>query len=186
MFQDGLFVSAGGDARASYVARYPGAAHPLTAVIRLGGGGFRAFVGSTASFDGTASDGDAPIASADHGAMRQVLFNLIANAVKYAKPDQTVSIEFGGARVEGENLYWVRDRGIGFDMRYAEKIYGVFQRLHSDADIEGSGIGLAIVQRVVQRHGGRAWAESEPGKGSSFFFTLPVELANEESEAVNA
>ena len=106
--------------------------------------------------------------------------------MKYAKPGETVHIEFGG-RPEGDcNLYWVRDDGIGFDMRYAEKIFGVFQRLHSTTDIEGTGVGLAIVQRIVQRHGGRVWAESEPGKGSVFFFTLPIAAsAGDELEAVN-
>jgi PAS domain S-box-containing protein len=130
--------------------------------------------------------GDLPAARADRGAMRQVLFNLIANAIKYANPNGTIHIEFGG-RTEGDhNLYWVRDQGIGFDMRYAEKIFGVFQRLHSDVEIEGSGVGLAIVQRVVQRHHGRVWAESEPGKGATFFFTLPVAAeAIEDMEAVN-
>ncbi|GEM_PF-1155737 len=129
---------------------------------------------------------DVPIVSADRTAIRQVVFNLIANAVKYAKPGEAVHIELGGTRRDGENVYWVRDRGIGFDMRYAQKIFGVFQRLHPDAEIEGSGVGLAIVERVVQRHGGRVWAEGQPGAGSTFYFTLPAEEATlEESEAVN-
>ena len=119
-------------------------------------------------------DGHVPIAVADRSAVRQVLFNLIANAVKYAKPEAAVHIEFGGGRLGDHNIYWIRDRGIGFDMRYAEKIFGVFQRLHSDGGIEGSGVGLAIVQRIIQRHGGRVWAESEPGQGATFFFTLPA------------
>jgi light-regulated signal transduction histidine kinase (bacteriophytochrome) len=131
-------------------------------------------------------EGDVPNARADRGAIRQVVFNLIANAVKYSRPEGTIRIEFGGRHDGDHNLYWVRDEGIGFDMRYAEKIFGVFQRLHTDAEFEGSGVGLAIVQRIVQRHGGRVWAESEPGKGTTFFFTLPeAEDPIEEREAVN-
>jgi len=129
---------------------------------------------------------EAPMASADHAAIRQVLFNLIANAIKYRKEGQAVSIEFGGSTEGEENVYWLRDRGIGFDMRYAQKIFGVFQRLHSDAEIEGTGVGLAIVQRVVERHGGRVWAESEPGAGASFHFSLPVAVpasAREDADA---
>jgi PAS domain S-box-containing protein len=132
---------------------------------------------------------DAPMAFADAAAMRHVMFNLIANAVKYSKPEMPVQIEFGGRNNADHSVYWLSDRGIGFDMRYAEKIFGVFQRLHSNAEIEGSGVGLAIVQRIVERHGGRVWAESEIGQGTTFFFTLPVaqneieeaEIANERS-----
>ena len=117
---------------------------------------------------------DAPLAMADAAAIRHVMFNLIANAVKYAKPGEPVHIEFGGEGNADHTVYSVSDRGIGFDMRYAEKIFGVFQRLHTNAEIEGSGVGLAIVQRIVERHGGRVWAESEVGKGTTFFFTLPA------------
>jgi signal transduction histidine kinase len=118
--------------------------------------------------------GDIPPARADRATIRQVLVNLLSNAVKYTKPAGTIRIEFGGRSDGDRNVYWVRDQGIGFDPRYAEKIFGVFQRLHTDAEFEGSGVGLAIVQRIMLRHGGRAWAESEPGKGAEFFFTLPV------------
>jgi len=114
---------------------------------------------------------DAPMALADVGAIRHVMFNLIANAVKYSKPDGHVHIEFGGEAHDGENRFWVRDRGIGFDPKYAEKIFGVFQRLSTD--VEGSGVGLAIVQRIIEKHGGRTWAEGDPGNGAAFFFTLP-------------
>ncbi len=129
---------------------------------------------------------ETPIAFADAGAMRHVLFNLIANAVKYSKPAEDVHIEIGGRSNGDHGVYWVSDRGIGFDMRYAEKIFGVFQRLHTNAEIEGSGVGLAIVQRIVERHGGRVWAESEIGKGSTFFFTLPVtQSETEDAEVAN-
>jgi len=132
------------------------------------------------------ANGEAPIARADRSAIRQVLFNLIANAVKYSKPQAPIHIELGGRSSGDHNLYWVRDHGIGFDMRYAKKIFGVFQRLHSDGEIEGSGVGLAIVQRIIQRHGGRVWAEGEPGKGAVFFFTLPVtQIEIQEMELIN-
>jgi len=125
---------------------------------------------------------DLPPAHADRATMRHVLVNLLSNAVKYAKPSEKILIEFGGSSDGDHNVYWIRDRGIGFDPRYAQKIFGVFQRLHTDAEFEGSGVGLAIVQRIMQRHGGRVWAESELGKGAAFFFTLPV-AGNEIREA---
>ncbi|HJT18032.1 MAG TPA: ATP-binding protein [Thermoanaerobaculia bacterium] len=115
--------------------------------------------------------GEAPTALADVGAIRHVMFNLIANAVKYCKPDGHVHIDFGGETTDGVNRYWVRDRGIGFDQKYSEKIFGVFQRLSNS--VEGSGVGLAIVQRIIEKHGGRVWAEAEPDKGAAFYFTLP-------------
>jgi two-component system sensor kinase len=117
---------------------------------------------------------DLPPALADQTTLRQVLVNLLTNAVKYAKPEGDIRIELGGQRDEVHNIYWVRDNGIGFDMRYAEKIFGVFQRLHNDQQFEGTGVGLAIVERIITRHGGRVWAESEPGKGATFFFSLPA------------
>jgi signal transduction histidine kinase len=114
-----------------------------------------------------------PPAHADGALVKQVWVNLIGNALKYSakKPEPRVEI---GACEEGEdNVYWVRDNGAGFDMRYAAKLFGVFQRLHRADEFEGTGVGLAIVQRIVSRHGGRVWAEGKPGEGASFFFTLP-------------
>jgi two-component system sensor kinase len=135
---------------------------------------------------------DLPPALADRGTLRQVLINLISNAAKYAKPDGVIRIELGGERDERHNIYWVRDNGIGFDMRYAEKIFGVFQRLHTDHEFEGTGVGLAIVERIIVRSGGRVWAESELGKGATFFFSLPavegasvVRSKSEHLEAMN-
>jgi PAS domain S-box-containing protein len=125
-----------------------------------------------------------PPALADRTTISQVLINLLSNAVKYAKPEGKVRVAFGGRRDGDQNVYWIRDEGIGFDRRYNEKIFGVFQRLHDGDQFEGTGVGLAIVERIITRHGGRVWAEGEPGKGATFFFTLPrVEEVSEMTHA---
>jgi len=118
-----------------------------------------------------------PPAGADPGLLKQVWNNLIGNAVKYSGKSPAPRIEIGGREADGENIYWVRDNGVGFDMRYADKLFGVFQRLHRAEEFPGTGVGLAIVQRVVVRHGGRVWAESAPGEGACFHFSLPREAA---------
>ena len=117
---------------------------------------------------------DLPPARGDQALLRQVWVNLLSNAVKYTGQRPEAVIEVGAAADSGENTYWVKDNGVGFDMRYADKLFGVFQRLHGDAEFEGTGIGLAIVKRIVTRHGGRVWAESEVGKGTAMYFTLPA------------
>lgn len=117
--------------------------------------------------------GDLPLAFADAATMRQVLVNLLSNAVKYAKRKGPIRIELGGRLDDGMCTYWVRDHGVGFDMRYVDKIFGVFQRLHGD-EFEGTGVGLAIVERIVARHGGTVRAEGAPGEGACFHFTLPA------------
>lgn len=117
---------------------------------------------------------DLPLARADRSLMRQVLVNLLSNAAKYSKPEGTIRIEMGGTAGDDFNTYWVRDSGVGFDMRYADKLFGVFQRLHSAEEFEGTGVGLAIVERIVTRHFGRVWAEAAVGKGACFYFTLPA------------
>jgi PAS domain S-box-containing protein len=114
------------------------------------------------------SRGDAPI-------IRQIWFNLLSNALKYSKKKEVSVIEIGG-RVDGnENLYYVKDNGVGFDMRYVNKLFGMFQRLHDVEEFEGTGVGLAIIQRIVHRHGGRTWAEGKVDEGATFYFTLPVQ-----------
>lgn len=120
------------------------------------------------------SVGDLPPAFGDVGALRQVIVNLLSNAAKYAKPDGVIRIEVGSQTESGQTVYSVRDYGVGFDMKYAGKLFGVFQRLHPHDAFEGTGVGLAIVQRIVAAHGGRAWAHAEPGAGATFFFTLPA------------
>jgi signal transduction histidine kinase len=118
-----------------------------------------------------------PAASADAALLRQVWVNLVGNALKYSGKRPDARIEIGGREAEGEYAYWVRDNGVGFDPRYADKLFGVFQRLHRAEEFPGTGVGLAIVQRVVTRHGGRVWAESVLGEGACFYFSLPREAA---------
>jgi light-regulated signal transduction histidine kinase (bacteriophytochrome) len=114
-----------------------------------------------------------PAAEADPAMIRQVWINLIGNALKYSGKIDRPRIEIGAREEPREQIYWVRDNGAGFDMRYAQKLFGVFQRLHRAEEFPGTGVGLAIVQRVVNRHGGRVWAEGRPGEGACFYFSLP-------------
>jgi light-regulated signal transduction histidine kinase (bacteriophytochrome) len=113
------------------------------------------------------------IAHADEHLMGIVLENLIGNAWKYAGRQPAARIEFGRVQHDGEPVYFVRDNGAGFDAQYAHKLFQAFQRLHTAKEFPGTGIGLATVQRVIHRHGGRVWAEGERGRGATFFFTLP-------------
>lgn len=115
-------------------------------------------------------------ANGDTSMMRQVLANLISNAIKFTRPKEKTIIEIGCSVSDTENIYYVRDNGVGFDPQYADKLFNIFQRLHSDEQFEGTGVGLAIVYRIIQRHGGRVWAESEPDKGATFYFALPGEI----------
>ena len=99
--------------------------------------------------------------------------NLISNAFKFTKTHEEPFVEIGGKDGGRETVYYVKDNGVGFHMRYANKLFGVFQRLHKAEEFEGTGVGLAIVHRVISRHGGRVWAEAKVKKGATFFFTLP-------------
>jgi signal transduction histidine kinase len=113
-----------------------------------------------------------PEANVDPTLFKQVFTNLLSNAIKYSSKRKAPHIEVGTFREDGETIVYVRDNGVGFDMRYADKLFGVFQRLHHEDEFEGTGVGLAIVQRIIRRHGGRVWAEAELGRGATFFFTL--------------
>ncbi|MED5619901.1 sensor histidine kinase [Ideonella sp. BN130291] len=113
------------------------------------------------------------MAHGDPTLLRMVLENLLGNAWKYTGKCGSARISFGTVQVEGREVYVVRDNGAGFDMRFADRLFGVFQRLHSANDFQGTGVGLASVRRIVRRHGGEVWAESEVGQGAAFYFTLP-------------
>jgi PAS domain S-box-containing protein len=114
-----------------------------------------------------------PAANADPSLIRQVWVNLLSNAIKFTSRKERATIKVGTKQSPEEYIYYVHDTGAGFDMEYVDKLFGVFQRLHGESEFEGTGVGLAIVQRIVRRHGGRVWAEGEPEKGATFYFSLP-------------
>ncbi|MGF1933647.1 MAG: protein kinase domain-containing protein [Nostoc sp. ChiQUE02] len=115
---------------------------------------------------------DLPMCQADISLFKQVWINLLSNAIKYTRNKSIAYIEIGYEVMDGEGVYFIRDNGAGFDMRYADNLFGVFQRLHPEQEFAGTGIGLAIVQRIIQRHGGRIWAEAAIDQGATFYFTL--------------
>ena len=125
-----------------------------------------------------------PIAYGDRMLLRQVLINLISNALKYTRPRALATIELGvtATNADATPVFFVRDNGVGFDLHAAEHVFGVFQRFHRASEFEGTGVGLATVRRIIERHGGRIWAETAPDAGATFFFTLPL-ASGRESDA---
>jgi PAS domain S-box-containing protein len=106
--------------------------------------------------------------------LRQVFINLLENAIKFTGKRKDAAIEVGGWVTQNENVYYVKDNGVGFDEKYSDKLFGVFQRLHTDNEFSGTGVGLALVQRIVLRHNGKVWAESKLGEGATFYFAIPI------------
>ncbi len=120
------------------------------------------------------SVGDLPVATGDPELLSRVWENLLSNAVKFSAGREKPEIHVEGSVEGGEATYCVRDNGVGFDMKYVDKLFGVFHRLHGQHEFEGTGVGLALVRRFLLRHGGRVWAEGELGRGATFSFSLPV------------
>jgi light-regulated signal transduction histidine kinase (bacteriophytochrome) len=121
--------------------------------------------------------GHLPPCDADPTLLYQVFENLISNAIKYTRDRDPAVVAVGSEDRDGETVYFVKDNGAGFDMQYAHRLFGVFQRLHRTDEFDGTGVGLAIAHRIVARHGGSIWAEAAPGQGATFSFTLGRERA---------
>jgi light-regulated signal transduction histidine kinase (bacteriophytochrome) len=137
------------------------------------------FAALAAQHQGPAAElllGTLPQVEGDRSLIAQVWSNLLSNALKFSAKREHPLIEVGAISEENEHVFFVRDNGAGFDPRYKAKLFGVFQRLHDAADFAGTGVGLALVHRIITRHGGRVWADSVPEQGATFYFTLPKEF----------
>jgi light-regulated signal transduction histidine kinase (bacteriophytochrome) len=116
-------------------------------------------------------------AKCDFSLMCQIMINLLNNAIKYSSKSEKPVISIASVADEKETIYSIADNGAGFDMRYSDKLFGVFQRLHNNEEFEGTGVGLAIVSRIIAKHKGRVWGEGEPGKGATFYFSIPHNIS---------
>ncbi|MBI3876198.1 MAG: hypothetical protein HY300_09640, partial [Verrucomicrobia bacterium] len=123
-----------------------------------------------------------PDVRCDPSLLRQVWANLVSNALKYTRTRDETRIHIGFTEEGAELVFFIRDNGVGFDMNYAKKLFGVFQRLHRPSEFEGTGVGLANVRRIIQRHGGRTWAEGVVGSGATFYFALPKPTLNHDAK----
>lgn len=119
--------------------------------------------------------GDLPPTKGDTGLLKQLLFNLISNSFKYSRKKENPKIEIGSYQNDGKTVFFVKDNGAGFDMKYQHKLFNIFQRLHHADQFEGTGVGLAIVKRVIERHNGKVWGDSKLNEGACFYFTLGVD-----------
>jgi two-component system, sensor histidine kinase and response regulator len=118
--------------------------------------------------------GGLPVILCDYALMNQVMVHLVSNAIKFSSKKEQPLIRIQSSLSGGDHIISVSDNGVGFNMKYADKLFGVFQRLHTEEEFEGAGVGLAIVHRIISRHGGKVWAEAEPGEGATFYFSLPA------------
>jgi light-regulated signal transduction histidine kinase (bacteriophytochrome) len=128
---------------------------------------------STAKNEVKIEIGQLPVSHGDRAMIYQVFINLLSNAIKFTSGKEKAQVEIGSDEGENETVYFIKDNGVGFDMQYVDKLFGVFERLHSVEEFEGTGIGLALVKRIVNRHGGRVWAEGKINEGATIYFTLP-------------
>jgi light-regulated signal transduction histidine kinase (bacteriophytochrome) len=157
----------------SRVGRGADTSHPIDANAALASA-LANLQGSIRESGATVTHDDLPTVKADSTQLMQLLQNLVGNAVKFRSPERPCQVHVGAEMREGRWVFYIRDNGIGIDPRQHERVFVIFQRLHTREQYAGTGIGLAICKKIVERHGGRIWVESKPGEGSTFFFALPA------------